>query len=699
MNKNLSNPYSTGGGGSHYEVHVQASFVVLMITGGCGPFLPCWPISEIQLQGKIAGFDTDDVIVTVKDSGTGEQRKMLAQVKHSTAITKSNTEFGGVIQAAWNDFNNPEVFSKGKDVITLITGPLSGVDNRNVQWLLTQAKRTKNVDNFFRNVKQANFSPPKSHEKLEVIIHHLKIANDGNSVSSDELYDFLNHFHILVYDLGEENGSILSLLFSHISQSQQQNPRVAWSKSVDFVQNYNQSAGTITPEKLPEYLVDEFKQKQKTITNIPDEFKTAQDSDKTNWASHPDATYLALLNFVGAWDEKNESDIEALKQLIDIEYETWIGKAREILQYPNSPLRVHNGVWTISNRTELWCALGSRILDQNLNSFKALSTSVLSESDPALDLHVGERYAASIYGKVLNYSHSIRKGIAEGLAILGNNPEVCNYCSQDKTVETADLAIRTIFNNSDWYLWCSLNRLLPALAEASPDQFLSTVEDALRRTPCPFKQIFGEENNNIITGDNYMTGLLWALEGLAWDENYIVRVCVILGELASHDSGGQWANRPSSSLATILLPWFPQTMASIEKQRVAVQTVIQECPDSGWELLLQLLPSQRQFSGGSYKPVWRNPIPNDFEIKVSEEHDYLPQVSFYSDLAVETAGHNIARLSDLIDQFDNLPITTIDQLIDVLSSPFISDLQEEQQMLIWDRLVRITRKHRRFARR
>lgn len=32
--KQLSNPFSTGGGGGHFEAHVQASFVLLMLTGG-----------------------------------------------------------------------------------------------------------------------------------------------------------------------------------------------------------------------------------------------------------------------------------------------------------------------------------------------------------------------------------------------------------------------------------------------------------------------------------------------------------------------------------------------------------------------------------------------------------------------------------------------------------------------------------------
>ena len=131
--KQLSNPFSTGGGGGHFEAHVQASFVALMLTGGYAPCLPCWPITEIKLQGKIDGYDTDDLIVFVDKIDSKERCKLLGQVKHSIRITQGDRVFSEVIQATWNDFNNPRVFTKGKDVVALITGPLSATDSHNVQ--------------------------------------------------------------------------------------------------------------------------------------------------------------------------------------------------------------------------------------------------------------------------------------------------------------------------------------------------------------------------------------------------------------------------------------------------------------------------------------------------------------------------------------------------------------------------------------
>lgn len=691
--KKLSNPFSTGGGGVHFEAHVQASFVTLMLTSGCAPCLPCWPIAEIKLQGKIDGFDTDDLVVVVENVNSKERRKLLGQVKHSIAITQGSTLFGEVMQAVWNDFKNPKVFTRGKDIIALITGPLSATDAHNVQWLLNQARHTKNVDEFFRNVQQTNFSPPKSTEKLEVIQHHLRAANGGNDVSRDELYDFLKRFHLLDYDLGNEFGVALSLLYSHISQFQQPYPQWVWSRAVDIVQTWNQDAGTITPGKLPEDLLDAFK--QKAVAEMPEEFKAAQEKPKTDWTQHPDATYLALAILIGSWQDKSQCDLEAITQLLGISYDEWLKKAREILHCPDSPLSLKNGIWKVVNRAELWSLLGSRILDQNLDTFRSLAVSVLKEPDPAFELPAEERYAASIHGKVLKCSHVLRKGIAEGLANLGSRPEACANCSQGKAEATCVLVIRELLTNADWVLWGSLNGLLPTMAEAAPGEFLDAVEKAMRLTPCPFDELFSQEGNGI-TGDNYLTGLLWALEGLAWDEQHMVRVCVALAELASHDPGGQWANRPSNSLATILLPWLPQTLAPVEKRKVAVQTVLKECPDIAWNLIIQLLPNQRQSSSESHKPNWRKTIPDDWEKGVTHQ-EYCQQASFYAELAVAAAGQDTARLSALIDYFDNLLEPAFDQLLQALASQPISELPEEQRLSIWDHLTKFTNKHRRFA--
>lgn len=691
--KMLSNSFSTGGGGAHFEAQVQASFVVLMLTGGHAPCLPCWPIVEIKLQGRIDGFETDDLIVSVENPIGKERRKLLGQVKHSIRITPSSAPFAEAIQAAWNDFNNSKVFARKKDAIALITGPLSKTDTDNAQWLLNHARHTGSVEEFFRHVREAKFSPSAGSDKLQIIQGHLKTANGDHDVSIEDLYQFLRHFHLLTYDFGEEGGVALSLLHSHISQFQQQDPRLVWSRIVDFTQTWNKDSGTITRGNIPDDIVDAFRQKAQT--EMPEVLKAAPEEPRTDWTQHRDASCLALAVLLGSWQDKSQCDREATTGMLQISYDEWLKKAKEILYFHDSPLSINNGAWKVANRTELWCDLGSRILDQDLDRFRSLATSVLKEPDPAFELPAEERYAAGIHGKVPKHSHELRSGIAEGLAILGSRPEACRNCSKGKAEATSMLVVRELLTDADWTLWGSLNGLLPTLAEAAPGEFLANVEKAIRLQPCPFDELYSQEGSGI-TGSNYLTGLLWALEGLAWDEQYLVRVCTLLGELASHDPGGTWANRASNSLATILLPWLPQTLASIEKRKVAVQTLLSERPDAGWNLILQLLPGQHQTSHGSHKPKWRKRIPDDWREGVTPQH-YWEQASFYAEVAVASATQDFTKLPALIDYFDNLPMPAFDSLLQVLVSPAVSTLPDAQRLPIWKHLSKFANKHRRFS--
>lgn len=389
------------------------------------------------------------------------------------------------------------------------------------------------------------------------------------------------------------------------------------------------------------------------------------------------------------------SDTQEIATLLEISYESWHSKAKEILQKPDSPLSFKDGVWKVSRRVELVQLLGPRVLDRDLDNFKATSIKVLKERDQSIELPEAERFAANLFNNVYGYSQQFRKGIAEGLALISNNPNAFTNASLPKVHEVGPLVVTEILNNADWIVWGSLNNLLPMLAEAAPTEFLNSVKAALRLKPCPFDRLFDQEGNGV-TGVNYMSGLLWALEGLAWDPELLVSVCVLLAELASHDPGGKWANRPLNSLVTILLPWFPQTVGTIEKRKVAVQTVLAEQPEVGWNLLLQLLPGHQQTTFGSHKPAWRKTIPQEWKQSVSNK-EYWDQVTTYSELAVETAGTDVARLTKLVSRLNDLVHPSFNKLLNRLRSDDITGLPEGERREIWAALVSVVRKHRKFS--
>ncbi|MCM2409478.1 ATP-binding protein, partial [Anabaena sp. PCC 7938] len=249
--KQQSNPFSTGGGGPNFETRVQAAFTVLMLTGRLAPCLPPFPIIRIKLQGRYAGFNTDDFIVFTKQSETDKEAKLLAQIKHDINITENNKIFAEVIQSTWNDFND-ESFDSNTDALALITGPLSATDINDVRPILEWARHAENEEEFFIKINTANFSSNAKRKKLEAFKTHLKTANNETDVSHRQLWEFLKVFHIIGYDLDTVSGSTLSLLYSLIAQYSQIPASNLWSSIVTYVENYNQNAGTLTLESLPE---------------------------------------------------------------------------------------------------------------------------------------------------------------------------------------------------------------------------------------------------------------------------------------------------------------------------------------------------------------------------------------------------------------------------------------------------------------
>jgi hypothetical protein len=314
--KLLSNPFSTGGGGLRFEIQVQASFVALMLAGGFAPCLPCNPINKIKLQGKFADYQTDDLIVFTQDpTGKGE-RKLLGQIKHSIKITKNDSTFKEVIQSAWNDFNNPQVFTKKRDAIALITGPLSTTDTSDVRTILDWARHSEDSKEFFEKVELVKFSSEQKRSKLKAFKTNLKKANNNEEVPDDEIFNFLKHFHLLGYDLDFRAGVTLALLHSLIGQYSPSDVSSIWARIVEEVSSANQNAGTISADSLPEELILVFK--KPPVETIPESFvKPKTPKLHQSWGSQEEVKALTTAMLLGKWQETKESDIEIITRLID----------------------------------------------------------------------------------------------------------------------------------------------------------------------------------------------------------------------------------------------------------------------------------------------------------------------------------------------------------------------------------------------
>ncbi len=412
------------------------------------------------------------------------------------------------------------------------------------------------------------------------------------------------------------------------------------------------------------------------------------------WAQGADGD-LAVIAMIGSWNENSTADKAAIETVVGKSFGEWIKLVRSAASKSSIPIIFRDGKWKFVTRFEGWYVLGGSLADEHIERFKKMAVELLRNKDPKFEMDKGERYAAQIYGKVLPHSKSLRNGLADTIALLGSHTKALIGCSTNILGHTANTIVRELLTNIDWQLWATLNDILPLLAEASPSEFLRAIELELTKDKCAFDDLFKQEGDGI-TGGNYTTGLLWGLETLVWDPDYLLSVTLCLGQLASRDPGGKWTNRPANSLRNIFLPWYPQTVAPIEKRIVAIKTLLKESPEVGWKLLLKLLHITYSSTSSTRKPAWRSLIPEDWKPGVTNS-DYWKQIETYSQIAIESSIGNNARILDLINQMESLQSPLNEVLLEYLKSDLFLQTNEEQRNQVWESLKRIVVKHRKFS--
>lgn len=237
----ISNPFSTGGGGVNYEVNVQTYFVASMILGWKIMNLKADKIEKIKLQGRYEGYDTDDCII-FGDNGN----KMLCQIKHSISITDSDKNTKEVIKGAWRDFNNSKLFDKNNDCINIIVSGLTKKDIDSIKTINAWANSCENETEFINKIYTNKFSSKEKKEKFEVIKNHLK--KEKKDLSDKEIWQFLKIFSIKILDVDTPNTIIKTSYMSALGNlTEEEN---FGDKLYCYVADKNQNAGTILLQQI-----------------------------------------------------------------------------------------------------------------------------------------------------------------------------------------------------------------------------------------------------------------------------------------------------------------------------------------------------------------------------------------------------------------------------------------------------------------
>ena len=412
------------------------------------------------------------------------------------------------------------------------------------------------------------------------------------------------------------------------------------------------------------------------------------------WSKQPEiARSLLPAMLAGRWDDRCIADQEMIARLAGCEY----SGVREILiswnQKPDPPVRLVNHTWMVAAREDAWLLLARYLTDDVLERFDAAVLVVLGEVDPQFELPVSERWLANIYGKTPKHSVYIRGGLAETLALMATLSDQYPL-SMKSGQDWANSIVREVFDLAiDWQLWASLSPFLPLLAEAAPEVFLETIDNDLSSTSPNLVHLFTDSEDHFNQSSPH-TGLLWALEVLAWSPEYLGQSALLLAKLAWMDPGGKLTNRPIGSLQNIFLAWHPCTTANLKRRLRILDTIRRREPGTAWDLLVGMLPHAHCVAFPTDKPEYRNWLP--------EEDIYVP---FAETLRASTeivhriledVGTDGTRWCIVIELLDDLPKTDFEAIAEHLLAMDLEAIPQPDRLMIWNALRDLLAHHLQF---
>ncbi|WP_196798052.1 hypothetical protein [Colwellia sp. PAMC 21821] len=461
--------------------------------------------------------------------------------------------------------------------------------------------------------------------------------------------------------------------------------------------NLNRNANTescvsiprITPSQFEKTLIDlgeEESDAKRYSTSIGRSWSVYRRTTAKNplvaspsWLMNIDFECLSVLMLVGAWNSNSTGDKAVVESMSGLPYEKFEQQLRQIVGLDDSPIIQIGSVWKAKSPLELVYLIAPKLSADTIRRFLKLVEAIFIKPDPSLELEEKDRFMASIYGKVREQSGIILDSIVNSLGKLKVYAETnCDPISTEINLGVENL-IHELFYCAEEERWLSLADYLPEFSEASPSTFLKCIEASLNTNVQPVKVLIKRTTGAGMNSKCWHSGLLWALEVIAWNPSKFSRVTQILAELDNTPTESTWANTPFSTLVSFFRVHWPQTLATSEQKIAILKRLIKTHENIAWRLCLALMPSH----GGSIcmnnaRPKWRG----DDAGSEAERGKYYPHyLSEIGRVNLDLANKNPTRISELIDYIDNFEGDYREELLTQIENAVNFDDQGKEVVL------------------
>ena len=193
----MSNPYSSAGGGTHFEARVVAYYLAAALAEAQARAMPGVGVRTVRAQRAALGEPLDDVIVDgIMDDGSPS--KLSLQAKSSLTFTENDTEWVALLGQAWATFSAP-TFDELRHRMGVAIATYHARADKYYVSVLNWAANSPSAADFLRRISLPDFSH-KDQRTFVTTTRAILVRHAGTTISDDAFWRFLKAFRIVHFD-------------------------------------------------------------------------------------------------------------------------------------------------------------------------------------------------------------------------------------------------------------------------------------------------------------------------------------------------------------------------------------------------------------------------------------------------------------------------------------------------------------------
>lgn len=401
------------------------------------------------------------------------------------------------------------------------------------------------------------------------------------------------------------------------------------------------------------------------------------DESLPEWAKPDNIGIFIPAILLGKWNDCAKGDQEIIELITDGHSTEFLTDMQNWLHRDDSPITKVGNIWCVKSATESFLYGYKYITSHQFDKFKEALQKCLDDVDPDA-IEKAETNELKFWTNRQQYTDWLKEGLLQSAIMISINGEDYKMSTLQLGNVWIDDIFQETFNKASYEWILSYEKYSVLIAEAAPAVFLKFVEDDIKKDNSIIKKIFRQENINLHSGIKY-GNILFALEALAWQKEYLLRVTNVLLCLSGIENESNYGNKPINSLSEIYKIWYPQTLADLNCREQSLDSAMKKNRTQCYKLCFSLVNRRGNDVASPTHPFrWRNfglQRPNSFS-----RLDVVYTIEFIVNLMLRECNNSIEEFNMLVDLIDNTTIINKEIRAEILDFLFdnVDYLKNEQ---------------------